>query len=83
MGMGRTMWCTPTRGLLSAAASERAALPHTLKQPGMPAGCQNTRIHRRTRRTWSQRERDPVYVVHRHISLSERPLDRSWLGSSG
>lgn len=32
----QTMWCTPTSGLLSAAASVLAALEPTPRQPVMP-----------------------------------------------
>jgi len=34
--MKRTMWWTPTRGLLMAAASDFAALEPTLRQPPIP-----------------------------------------------
>ena len=80
------MWCTPTNGLLSAAARVRAALPHTLRHPGRPKQASDSHMYlaeRLEEHTWSESERNPIHVVYGEVSFLERALDGSWLGSSG
>lgn len=72
------MWCTPTSGLLSAAASVLAALEPTPRHPVMPTPSvfsKEPSSNDRKRHTRTARKCNSIDVLSTYLRVLQRPLD--------